>query len=67
MSLLRLVPVFAPLPRPALEAVARSAVEIHVDADTTIITQGDHGDRFYAVAEGSFEVCTDGRPIDRVG
>ncbi len=65
MSLLRRVPVFTPLPRRALEAVARSAVEVDVWAGSDVIVQGDAGDRFYAVTDGEFDVTVDGRSIGR--
>jgi MFS family permease len=66
MSLLRNLPVFAPLPRPALELVARSAEELHVGPGTTVIAQGEAGDRFYAVADGCFEITVDGHVIAKV-
>jgi hypothetical protein len=56
MSLLVQHPVFAPLPVMSLEAVARHARELHVSAGTQVITQGEPGDCFYAVADGTFEV-----------
>lgn len=56
MSLLKRTPVFEPLPVPELEAVARSAHELPVTPGQTIIHQGDPGDRFYAVADGTFDV-----------
>ena len=56
MSLLHRLPVFAPLPTLALEAVARSAIELPVAAGEVVIHQGDSGDRFYAVADGAFDV-----------
>jgi MFS family permease len=70
MSLLRRMPVFAPLPVLALEAVARSAVELPVRAGVEVIRQGEPGDRFYAVADGSFDVTMSGahmRTIERGG
>ncbi len=68
MSLLQRLPVFAPLPPLALESVARSAVEVSVATDTEVIRQGDFGDRFYAVSEGSFDVVRSGvhvRTVER--
>lgn len=56
MSLLRRLPLFAPLPASGLEAVARAAVEVSCEAGDVVIRQGEHGDRFYAVADGEFEV-----------
>lgn len=63
MSLLRRVPMFAPLPSLALEAVARSARTVTVPADTTVITQGEAGESFYVVVDGSFDVCMSGQHI----
>lgn len=60
MSLLARLPVFAPLPTFALEGLARSAVEVPVATDEVVIRQGDHGDRFYAVADGAFDVVMSG-------
>ena len=65
MSLLRRLPVFRPLPRAALEIVARSATEVHVGAGHAVITQGDAGDRFYAVADGDFDVTIDDQIVQR--
>lgn len=66
MSLLRRVPLFCPLPRPALEVVARNAVEIEVGSGTSIIRQGDHGHRFFTVATGRFEIAVDGALVQTV-
>lgn len=60
IALLRTNAVFAPLPPAALEAVARAAVERHVDGGETLIQQGEVGDRYYAIASGSLEVRKDG-------
>lgn len=60
IALLRTNRVFAPLPPAALESVARAAVERHVDGGETLISQGDVGDRYYAIASGRLEVRKDG-------
>lgn len=60
MSLLRLDPVFAPLPAIELEAVARTAVERTVASGEVVIRQGEAGDTYYVVADGSFDVSMDG-------
>lgn len=67
MSLLRLLPVFAPLPVWSLEAVARNAREVHAPAGTTIITEGEPGDAFYAVVDGRFAVTQGGVTINDIG
>jgi len=60
IELLRRASIFAALPAPPLEAVARRAVWLAVPAGTEIITQGDHGDRYYVLASGSVRVEQDG-------
>jgi Cyclic nucleotide-binding domain/Major Facilitator Superfamily len=56
ISLLRRLPVFVPLHPIELEAVARAAVEVSVRAGDVVVHEGADGDRFYAVADGVFEV-----------
>jgi MFS family permease len=63
ISLLRRIPAFALLPPLALEAVARTATEVSVAAGDVVVTEGEQGDRFYAIADGSFDVVIGGRHI----
>jgi MFS family permease len=61
ISLLRRIPAFAPLPPLALEAVARTATEVSVAEGETVVTEGEAGEAFYAVVDGSFDVTISGR------
>jgi hypothetical protein len=63
MSLLRRLPMFAPLSPIPLEAVARSASHVPVAAGETVVRQGDPGDRFYAVVQGDFDIVMSGEHI----
>ncbi len=63
MSLLARLPMFAPMQPLALEAVARVADHISVADGEVVVRQGDHGDRFYAVVDGSFDVVMSGEHI----
>ncbi|HET9671594.1 MAG TPA: MFS transporter [Actinomycetota bacterium] len=67
IALLRATPVFAPLPVPILERLARNLVPTHVPSGTTVIRQGEHGDRFYVLVEGTVEVTADGRAVGSLG
>jgi MFS family permease len=63
IQLLRLVPIFAPLPAPELEGLARALEPVHVAAGTTVIREGEAGDRFYAIASGELQVTKGGREV----
>jgi len=67
IRLLRSIRIFAPLPAPALEAVARELVPLRVAAGTRIITEGEPGDRYYAVADGELEVRRGPELLTRLG
>jgi MFS family permease len=63
LTLLRSLPLFAPLSAPVMERLASRLVPIEVLAGTAIVRQGDPGDRFYIVTEGEVAVSKDGRPV----
>jgi len=60
-ALLRGLPMFAPLPVATIEALATRARAEEHPAETEIIREGDDGDRFYIIDDGSLEVLADGR------
>jgi MFS family permease len=66
ISLLRMIPTFAPLPPLAIETVARAAIEIPIEAGQVVISEGEAGDQFYAVADGSYDVAVGGRHVRTV-
>ena len=63
IQLLRSIPIFAPLPAPTLEGLARELVAVQAPRGTVVISQDDQGDRYYAVADGSLEIVRDGRLV----
>ncbi|MDX6520031.1 MAG: hypothetical protein QOF08_636 [Gaiellales bacterium] len=67
IALLRSVRLFASLPSPAIEGVARALEPVTADAGTVIISQGEQGDRYYVVADGEVEVFHDGQGVARLG
>jgi hypothetical protein len=64
---LQAVPMLAPLPVAAKEHVASRLVPIHVRAGTQIIREGDRGDRFYVLLDGSVTITRGGRLIPFAG
>jgi MFS family permease len=67
VELLRMVPIFAPLPAPQLERLAQALVEVEVEPGRTVVMEGDPGDRFYVVAAGQAEVSIGARPVRELG
>ena len=67
IGLLRSLRLFAVLPPPALEGIARSLEPVAAEAGTAIVTQGEDGDRYYAIAEGDLEVLVDGVRVNTLG
>jgi MFS family permease len=66
LRLLTSVPIFSPLPGPSLENLAARLVPLRVEPGTIVVREGDPGDRFYIVAEGTLEVSEYGRPTSEL-
>ncbi len=67
MGQLRNIAIFASLPAAPLETLAREAEHESVPAGTTIIAEGEEGDRYYAITDGAVLVTQEGREIRRLG
>jgi MFS family permease len=67
IALLRSMRLFRALPPFELEAVARAGTDISVPAGTRLITEGEHSDVYYAVADGVVEVTCNGRRLRTIG
>jgi hypothetical protein len=67
ITLLRSVPLFAALPPPTLESLARALDPVDVAAGVEVVRQGDAGDRYYVISEGELDVIADGHIVARVG
>lgn len=65
-GLLRSLPVFTPLRRTELEAVALQLEPVEVQAGTTVLREGEAGDRFYVVESGAVEVVRHGEVVARL-
>jgi MFS family permease len=67
IALLRSLRVFRALPVPALEGVAQAAEELEVAAGTVVIREGEHGDRYFAIADGEVDVLHGREHVARLG
>ena len=63
LRILASVPIFAPLSGMTLEHLVGRLTPLRLEPGTEIVREGDPGDRFYIVAEGTVEVSEYGRPI----
>jgi MFS family permease len=63
LSLLRSLPIFAPLSAPSLERVASRLIPTEAPSGTEIVRQGDPGDRFYVIESGRVTVSKNGRQV----
>ena len=67
IGLLRSMSLFAPLAPPTLESLARALRPLELPAETVVISQGDPGDLFYAIAAGEVAVVRDGVQVAVLG
>ena len=67
LELLERVPFLAALPPVTLESLAAHAAFVEVPAGRAVVEQGDHGDRFYVIADGAASVEIDGRQVGDLG
>jgi MFS family permease len=67
IALLHGVPMFQPLPLPAIEQLARGLEPLHVPAAQAVFRQGDPGDRFYVIEMGAADVIGDDRLLTTLG
>lgn len=67
ISLLRSIPLFHALPPPAVEGIAHALRPVDATDGQEIISQGDVGDRYYAIVDGTVCVSRNGREIAVLG
>jgi|tagenome__1003787_1003787.scaffolds.fasta_scaffold20988198_3 MFS family permease len=58
IEMLRRVPIFAPLPEPAIEHLAGVARPLEAAGGSEIVRTGEPGDRFYVILDGEVTVQT---------
>jgi hypothetical protein len=67
IQLLRSIRIFAVLPAPALEGVARQLAPVRVGAGTVVVREGDAGDSYYAIGDGVLSVHRGGAQVATLG
>jgi hypothetical protein len=63
IAVLNRVPMFGPLPMPAIDGLALHVEQVRVDPGEVVCSQGDDADRFYLIEAGAAEVIGDGRLV----
>jgi predicted MFS family arabinose efflux permease len=63
LALMRRLPLFSPLSAPAIERIMAALVRLDAPAGHILIREGDEGDRFYVIVEGSVAVSQGGRHL----
>ena len=62
IQLLRSISIFASLPAPSLEGIARELVAVPTPSGTVVIREGEPGDRYYAIADGELNILRGATP-----
>jgi hypothetical protein len=63
MAVLHRTELFATLPAPVLERLARNVVPLEADAGSAVIREGEDGDRFYVIERGEVVITREGRHL----
>jgi MFS family permease len=66
IQLLRSISIFAALPAPSLEGIARDLEALTVSQGTVVIKEGERGDCYYAIAEGELAVSRESQFLQMV-
>jgi MFS family permease len=67
LQVLRRSPLLSLLPLPVLEDLARALVSQQVAPGEVVVREGEPGERFYLIADGTFEVTVAGGRLTTVG
>jgi hypothetical protein len=67
IALLRTVDIFALLPGPEIESLARSLRLMTLAPNDALIVEGDYGDAYYVIADGQLSVSQRGSALGVVG
>jgi len=67
LAIVRAVPMFSPLSAPVVERLAAYAEHSAAAPGATVITEGEHGDRFYILLTGRVAISAQGRDAGEIG
>lgn len=67
IALLQRVPMLRALPEATIEQLAAGLTRASLPAGELVFAEGDHGDDFYVIEQGSAEVVGDGQLIRTIG
>ncbi len=67
LELVRRISIFTALPEPILERLARALIPVEGKPSEVLIREGDEGDRFYVIEEGTVVVSKEGRWVADLG
>jgi CRP/FNR family cyclic AMP-dependent transcriptional regulator len=67
LELLKGVPLFARCSKADLRQIARLADEVDRDEGKTLIREGERGQEFFVIVEGSVGVTREGRKVSELG
>ena len=59
--------ILGPLPEGVQERLARALIEVHVPAGGVVCLEGDAGDRYYLIQDGTAHVSTGGETLNQLG
>ena len=59
--------ILGPLPEGVQERLARALIEVHVPAGDVVCKEGDPGDRYFLIANGTAEVLAAGQTVNVLG
>jgi MFS family permease len=67
LALLRSLPIFAPLSAPSMERILAELTWLEVPAGSIVVREGEHGDRFYVIADGRVSITVGAREVNVEG
>jgi MFS family permease len=67
LAFVRRIPMFAPLPAPAIERVIAHLTRMEAPAGEVLIREGEAGDRFFMIVDGEAEVIRGGERVAELG